>query len=136
MDIRRITDDYSVSPQIEPADCAAIAEAGFTCVICNRPDMEIPPALQSNQMRAAAEEAGLTFHELPLTHQTLMQSASTQAELIAGASGPVLAYCASGTRSTMVWALGKSGDMPADEIIAAGGAAGYDLTMLRGALDR
>ena len=46
MDIRQITPDFAAGPQIEPADMAALAEAGFTTVINNRPDAEIPPDLQ------------------------------------------------------------------------------------------
>ncbi|MDE3029426.1 MAG: TIGR01244 family phosphatase, partial [Paracoccaceae bacterium] len=41
MEIRALTPDYAVSPQIEPADVAAIKAAGYTTVICNRPDREI-----------------------------------------------------------------------------------------------
>ena len=53
-----------------------------------------------------------------------------------GSTGPVLAYCRSGTRSATAWALGQAGDRPADEILTAGRNAGYDLShlapMLRG----
>lgn len=40
MDIRKINDDLSVSPQIAISDLKAIAEAGFRSVISNRPDGE------------------------------------------------------------------------------------------------
>ncbi|MBT8412600.1 MAG: TIGR01244 family phosphatase, partial [Octadecabacter sp.] len=50
-------------------------------------------------------------------------------------SGPVLAYCASGTRSSIVWALGQAGTMATDEIITAAAAAGYDLSGLKPQLD-
>jgi uncharacterized protein (TIGR01244 family) len=53
-----------------------------------------------------------------------------QRHLIDAASGPVLAYCRSGTRCTHVWALGQAGDMPADRIIATAAAAGYDVSGL------
>jgi uncharacterized protein (TIGR01244 family) len=47
----------------------------------------------------------------------------------------VLAYCASGTRSSIVWSLGQAGKMPTDAIIAATAQAGYDLAGMRGQLD-
>ena len=53
MDIRQITPRYSVSPQINPEDFAAIKAAGFTKVICNRPDVENPPSHQADAMAAA-----------------------------------------------------------------------------------
>ncbi|GGL65074.1 TIGR01244 family sulfur transferase [Wenxinia marina] len=132
MDIRPITDGYAVSPQIDPADMAAIRDAGYVLVLCNRPDAENPPDLQADAMRRAAEAAGLAFVENPVTHQGLNEDmVRLQRETIDGAGGPVLAYCASGTRSTIVWALGQAGERPADEIVGAAANAGYDIAGLR-----
>jgi uncharacterized protein (TIGR01244 family) len=136
MDIRQITPDYAVSPQIEPADMPAIAAAGFRAVICNRPDAEVPHELSTEVMRIAAEAAGLGFVVNPVTHQTLnMDMVAEQTAAMAAAGGPVLAYCASGTRSSIVWSLGKASEMAADDIIAATAKAGYDLAGLRPRLE-
>ena len=136
MDIRPLTPRYAVSPQIDPEDLSDIAAAGFTTVICNRPDEEVPPSHQSAAIAAAAEAAGLTFHALPITHQTMTpDSVARQRDLIAGADGPVLAYCASGTRSSVMWALGAAGEMPVDEILTATTRAGYALENLRPTLE-
>ena len=136
MDIRPITDSYAVSPQIALEDIAAIAEAGFTTVICNRPDAEIPTQIQADAMRQAAEAAGLRFIENPITPGGLSEDVvAAHGTAIDQANGPVLAYCASGTRSTFAWALTQAGALPTDQIIAAGAAQGYDLGMLRGTLD-
>ena len=134
MDIRPLADGYAVAPQIEPGDMAELAGAGYALVICNRPDAENPPERSAARMAEAAAAAGLRFEALPLTHDTLAAQAGRQRALIDGAGGPVLAYCASGTRSAVIWALGQAGDRPADEIVAAGARAGYDLGPLRGAL--
>jgi len=132
MDIRQITPDYAAGPQIEPADMATLAEAGFTTVINNRPDAEIPPDLQSPAMRAAAEAAGLTYVENPVINGGLsMDMVTGQGAAIEAATGPVFAYCRSGTRSTIVWALSQAGTTPADDLIEAASNAGYDLTGLR-----
>ena len=40
MDVRRITDELAVAPQISVADVAEIKAAGFRSVVCNRPDDE------------------------------------------------------------------------------------------------
>ncbi|MGR3759024.1 TIGR01244 family sulfur transferase [Roseobacteraceae bacterium NS-SX3] len=136
MDARELTPRYSVSPQISAEDLPAIAEAGFTTVICNRPDAEVPPSHQAAAIRAAAEAAGLRFEELPLTHQTMTpENVARQRALIEGSEGPVLAYCASGTRSSVVWALGQAGEMGTDDILGKAAAAGYQLDSLRPALD-
>lgn len=136
MDIRQITPRYAVSPQIDPEDIAAIKAAGFTTIICNRPDAEISPSHHAAVIAEAATAAGLAFHVLPLTHQTMTPDrVAEQRALIEAATGPVLAYCASGTRSSVVWSLGQAGHLPVDEIMQATSRAGYDLSGLRPQLD-
>ena len=66
MDIRPLSPDYAVSPQIDPEDFAAIRAAGYTTVIDNRPDGEIPPHLHTDEMRRAAEALGLVFVANPV----------------------------------------------------------------------
>jgi uncharacterized protein (TIGR01244 family) len=137
MDIRQITPRYSVSPQIAPEDLAAIVAAGFTRVICNRPDGEVPATLQSSELSRAAAAAGIEFFILPLTHQTMDSgNIARQRAFIDGTDGPVLAYCASGTRCAVIWALSQAGNMPSDAILGATSAAGYALDQLRPLLDK
>jgi uncharacterized protein (TIGR01244 family) len=136
MDIRQITPAYSVSPQIAPEDIPGIVAAGFTTIIDNRPDSEIPLELSSGVMRAAVEAAGLTFVVLPATHQTMTpELISAQMAAVAGSRGPVLAYCASGTRCSVIWSLGQAGQLSTDEILRATARAGYDLSGLRARLE-
>lgn len=134
MQINQITPDYAASPQIMPADADTIAAQGFTIVICNRPDAEVPPAQQSDAVRTAVEAAGMTFVDNPVTHQGLNMD-MVHAQTAAAAQGKTLAYCASGTRSTIVWALGQAGKMPVDDIVAAAAKAGYDLNGMRSQLE-
>ena len=137
MDIREIPPRYSVSPQINPEDLAAIKAAGFTKVICNRPDEEIPASHQASVMQAAADRAGLEFFALPLTHQTMTpENVSVQMAAIDASEGPVLAYCASGTRCSVIWALAQVGQLSADEILTTTMRAGYDLSGLRPRLEQ
>ena len=137
MDIRTLSPDYAVSPQISATDIPAVLEAGFRTIICNRPDAEIPPSHQAMAMRAAAEAAGLSFVENPVTHQGLTpEVVDAQGQAIAASDGPTLAYCASGTRATIVWALSQAGKQEADSLIAAAADAGYDISGLRPHLSR
>lgn len=136
MDIRPLTPAYAVSPQIDPEDLPAIAAAGFHTVINNRPCSEIPPSHQNDAMTAAALAAGLSFVTLPVTHATLNQdTVNAQADACMAAAGPVLAYCASGTRCTIVWALGQVGKLDTDTILRTAADQGYDLGQMRGQLD-
>lgn len=136
MDIRPLTPRYAVSPQIDPSDLDAIKAAGFTTVICNRPDEEVPPSHQAAAIAAAAEAAGLTFKVLPITHQTMTPDAvAQQGAMVEAADGPVLAYCASGTRCSVIWALGAAQEMPVDEVLETARRAGYALDNLRPTLE-
>ncbi len=132
MDIREITPRYSVSPQISVEDIPAIVAAGFTCVICNRPDGEIPPSHHADVIAQAAQAAGLSFLINPLTHDTMTADRlDLQRQTLEASDGKVLAYCASGTRCTVAWMFGHAKDFSADELIAAASNGGYDLEALR-----
>lgn len=132
MDIRPITPDYAVSPQIDLSDLATIKAAGFHTIIDNRPDGEIPSHLHADAMRAAAEALGLTFVANPVIGGAMtMQNVAIQQTAIAAASGPVFAYCASGNRSSVVWALSQAGKMPEDDLVGLPARFGYQLDHLR-----
>lgn len=137
MDIRALTPSYAVSPQIDLADLPAIKAAGFTTVIDNRPDGEIPPHLHTAEMRAAAEALGLTFVANPVIGGALtMDNVTAQRAAIEAATGPVFAYCASGNRSSVVWALAHAGKLPTDDLINIPARFGYQLDHLRPTLDQ
>lgn len=128
MDIRPLSPTFAVSPQIAVEDIPAIVAAGYTTIICNRPDAEVPPSHQAQAIGAAATAAGLNFVVKPVTHQGLnMELIADQKASMDAADGPILAYCASGTRSSIVWSFAQAGEMPTSDIIAATSAAGYDL---------
>ena len=136
MDIRALTPDYAVSPQILPEDLAAIKAAGFTTVIDNRPDGEIPAALHGVQMKAAAEALGLTFVINPVLPGDFSEAVLfAQRAAIDAASGPVFAYCASGNRCSCVWALVTAGARPTDELIEVPARFGYNLEGLRARIE-
>ncbi len=131
MDIRQLTDSYAVTPQITPADVAAIKAAGFVRVICNRPDAENPAELQAARMRQHVEAAGMEFVENPISPGNFGPDiVNTQAQAMR-AAGPVLAYCASGNRSSHAWALALAGQLPADKLIETAARCGYNLEAIR-----
>lgn len=136
MDIRALTPTYAVSPQIDPEDLPAIKAAGYTTVIDNRPDGEIPPHLHTPVMEEAAKALGLTFVANPVIGGAMTpENVAIQRAAIEASSGPVFAYCASGNRSSVVWALAHAGLKPADELIGIPARFGYQLEHLRPALE-
>ncbi|QGZ95707.1 TIGR01244 family sulfur transferase [Terricaulis silvestris] len=133
----RVTPEFAVAGQLEPTDIARASSEGFAAVIVNRPDGEDPGQPREAEMKAAAEAAGMRFVSLPYTGRTPPGVVAETAALLDETKGPVLAYCRTGKRSIMAWALAQalSGARRPDEIIALAARAGYDLQGARGALD-
>jgi uncharacterized protein (TIGR01244 family) len=134
-DFRRVTDEFSVSPQIELADIAVAAAQGFTLVINNRPDGEQPGQPASADVEAAARAAGLDYVHIPVVGSPTPDQVEANRVAVAGADGPVLAFCRSGTRSIVTWSIGQamSGERGRGELTGLGREAGYDLSGVLGA---
>ena len=135
--IRHINESISVAPQIAVEQVAEIAAAGFKTIVNNRPDDEDAGQPSGDEIRAAAEAAGLKYVAIPVTHAGFSHpqiDAMTQA--LTDSDGPVLAYCRSGTRSCNLWALAaaKAGRNP-NLLLAQAEDAGYDLRGIRPMLD-
>lgn len=109
----------------------AIKDAGFTHVICNRPEPESAPGDKPQDIQSAAEAAGLTFADNPVVPgQLTIENVEAQVE-----NGKTLAYCASGTRSAIVWALSQAGKQPTSAIIDTLSDAGFPMPQLAGQID-
>ena len=136
MQYNTLSDDYSVSPQIDVTDVPSIAQAGFKSVICNRPDQENPVSRQIEAIRAAVEAAGMDFAENVFDPSSFgPDKIERQAKLLAQLPGPVFAYCASGNRCSVVWAFTQAGRVTTDRILDATTRAGYQLAHLRPQLE-
>jgi sulfide:quinone oxidoreductase len=106
MAITEITPAYSVSPQITPADVAAIKDRGFRSIMCNRPDGEGRDQPGEAEVRAEAERLGLAFAYVPVVSGHIEPAnVSDFTEAFERLPKPVLAYCRSGTRCQNLWAL-------------------------------
>ena len=129
-DFRRVTDQFSVSPQIAPADVAAAAAQGFVLIVNNRPDGEDPAQPAGAEIEAAAKAAGLGYVAIPVRGGPSAEQVAALRETVEAAKGPVLAFCRSGTRCIVTWSLGQAqaGDRSRQELIDLGAQAGYDLS--------
>ena len=131
-DIRPVTPDFAVAPQLLPGELAEAKARGFVFVINNRPDGEAPGQPTAAEMKAAAEAQGLGYAHIPVVGRPTEAQVKAVAEAAAGAGGPALAFCRSGTRSIVSWSLGQislgEAGRPREEIVRLGEAAGYDLS--------
>lgn len=134
---RRLSDSVLASPQISLADIEQARTEGVTLIVCNRPDDEEPGQLDSESIRSVAAEKGIDYLSIPITASGFSEpQVAAMADALAGAEGKVLAYCRSGTRSTLLWALAETstGGDP-DALAAQAHAAGYDLSPVRPVMD-
>lgn len=127
---------HAVAPQITPDDIPDLKEAGFTTIICNRPDAENPLELRADVLRTAVEAAGLRFEVNPVVGGGMtFDNVAAQSEFLRETDGKSLAYCASGMRCAVLWAFAMAGQLPTDDILSAVASAGYQLEGLRGQID-
>ncbi|AKH43465.1 uncharacterized protein (TIGR01244 family) [Altererythrobacter atlanticus] len=136
-DFRQLSDNFWASPQIGVDQVAEAAKLGFKLIVNNRPEDESADQTPGNAIETAAKEAGLTYIAIPITHAGFSETqVDMMADALANADGPVLAYCRSGTRSTLLWALARAqaGQSP-DSIAENTARAGYDVAPVRPAMD-
>lgn len=137
MTFRSLTTSLLVAPQITLEDVTAAKDEGIALIINNRPEDESPDQTPGVKIEAAARAAGLNYVAIPITHSGFSQPQVTaMADALANAKGKVLAYCRSGTRSTLLWALAEAsqgGDPDALTNMAA--KAGYDVSPVRPLMD-
>jgi uncharacterized protein (TIGR01244 family) len=129
--------DTLVSGQIMPEDLSALAAEGVTMIVNNRPDGEEPGQPAAVAIEAAARAAGIDYRWVPVASGFSPDQVEAMGAALEAADGKVLAFCRSGTRSTFLWALARSraGD-DGDELVRKAAAAGYDLSPIRGLLQR
>ena len=126
---KQLDDRTLVAPQIAPAQLAEAKAQGVTMVVNNRPDGEEPGQPMNDTLEAAAREAGLDYRHIPIARG--MGPAEVEAmrqALHECGEGKLLAFCRTGTRSTLAWAVAKRRD-GADraELERCAEQAGYSL---------
>lgn len=131
MDIRKIDDTISVAPQLTSADVAEAARLGFKTLVANRPDQEEPDQPSMADIEAAARENGMSWVYMPVESGNVSDEDIDQfGAMIHESEKPVLAFCRSGTRCTVLWALNAARATPAREIFDKARHAGYDISGL------
>jgi uncharacterized protein (TIGR01244 family) len=137
-DFRQVSQSFWASPQIALGDVSEARDRGITLIVNNRPEGEADDQVPGAAIEAAAKAAGLDYLAIPVSPAGFSEEqVDAMASALARSAGPVLAYCRSGTRSTLLWSLAqaKAGRAP-DEIAADAARAGYDVSPIRALLTR
>lgn len=130
MPIFKLSESLSVAAQITPQDVPNIAAQGFTTVVCNRPDGEVPDQASMDEIEAACNAAGLLFVRYPVNAMNFPGvDLDGLGELFDDPSQSVLAYCRTGTRCANLWVATRS-DEDTPEAIKVARDIGFDLSMV------
>ena len=135
-DIRKLSDEVLASAQLTLADLYTAKSVGVRLIVNNRPEGEAEDQVPGEAIEAAARAMGIDYLAIPISPGTFT-TAQVQAMIgaLAGAEGTVLAYCRTGTRSTLLWALAQAAmGVPTEAIASAAAAAGYDISPIRPAM--
>jgi uncharacterized protein (TIGR01244 family) len=126
---RQLDENTLVSGQIRPEDVAALKELGVTLIVNNRPDNEDVGQPEGEAIEAAARAAGIDYRHVPIARGMGPSDIEAMREAMhAVGGGKLFAFCRSGNRSTLAWAVAKSEDgMPREELEQCAGQAGFDL---------
>ena len=129
MIVRQLDDKTFVDGQIGPDDLTEVKALGVTMVINNRPDGEDDGQPTSEEIEAAARAAGLDYRHVPIARGMGPSDVEAMREAIhATGDGKLLAFCRSGNRSTLAWAIARNEDgTPRDELQRCAEGAGFSL---------
>ncbi len=133
-----MSDDYAVCASVAEADLRRAHELGFAMVINNRHDDETSEQLSSDEAAQIAAQLGMAYAHIPIQGSAVSESDLTALhEARTRANGPVLAYCGSGRRSSLLWAMNEvaEGRMSPDEVLKRAQSEGYDLHPIRPQLE-
>jgi len=129
IEIRKLTNEFAVSAQLDAPALATVAAAGYRSLICNRPDGEGADQPLFSEIQDAAAVSNINVRYLPVVSGKVTdEQAVVFAKLVAELPKPILAYCRTGTRSATLWALSESSRRPLPEILMRARDAGIDLS--------
>ena len=124
----KLDDHTLVCGQISPEEIAGLAEGGVTMLVNNRPDGEDVEQPAAAEIEAAAAAAGIAYRFVPVQRGIGPAEVEGMRDAIReAADGKLLAFCRSGTRSALTWALAKRTDgASAEEVTQRVSQAGFD----------
>jgi uncharacterized protein (TIGR01244 family) len=128
-DVRQLDDRTLIAGQIAPGDIAGLVAQGVTMIINNRPDGEDVGQPLAADIEAAAEAAGIGYRHIPIARGLGPSDVENMREAIESVGdGKMLAFCRSGNRSALVWAVARAEEgVPREQLEQAAAGAGISL---------
>lgn len=137
MNLKVLTPTLSVTPQISEGDVAELKQRGYKSIISNRPEGESPDQPSWDEIQAAAAGCGLEARHIPVVMGQLSDGDVVEfRRALKELPKPIAAFCRTGTRSTLLWALVNEASLTADERVRIAAEQGYDLEPFRARLEQ
>ena len=128
-----------VSPQINAADIDTAATQGITLIINNRPDGEEVGQPTNDSLQKIAEAKGIKWLWIPVVGgQITPEDIENSIAAFKEADGKTLAYCRTGTRSSMMWSFYQAAtdNLSTADILTNTSKAGYDFAQFTGMFEQ
>ena len=135
MKLAILTPHVSALAQPSEDDIRELADLGYRSIIGNRPDGEAPDQPAWATLQAAALARGMEAVHIPVVASQI-GAADIRAfrEALEGLPKPIVAFCRTGTRSALLWALANPDGLTPDDRIEIAAKQGYDLEPFRARL--
>ena len=136
MKLAILTPNLSALPQPAVEAIGDLADRGYRSIISNRPDGEAPDQPTWTDLKAAALARGMEAVHIPVVASQI-DEADIRAfhDALERLPKPIAAFCRTGTRSTLLWALANEAGLTVDERMQIAAKEGYDLQPFRALLE-
>ena len=137
MKLAVLTPSVTALPQPTVEDIGKLSAMGYRSVISNRPDGEAADQPDFAQIARAAAEHGMEALHIPVSLGQLDDSQVTAFRHALGRlPRPIAAFCRSGTRAALMWALANEANLTVNERLSIAGQEGFDLEPFRALMEK
>jgi sulfide:quinone oxidoreductase len=132
MKLAVLTPNVAALAQPSPDDMAELAQRGYRSIIGNRPEGESDDQPAWAELEAAAASHGMKAVQIPVVMgQITDEQVAKFRDALESLPKPIAAFCRSGTRAALMWALANQANLTVDERIGIAAKEGFDLEPYR-----
>ena len=132
--MKELPGDVFVTGQLLAAQMQALSEQGVMSFINNRPDMEAPIQPTSDELEQSAQTFGVDYFHIPMAGGLTPGLIEASVTAYKNTPRPIVAFCASGMRSAVLWGFAHVQEMGVESVMDALSAAGFNLEQIRAPL--
>jgi sulfide:quinone oxidoreductase len=129
--MKELPGDVFITGQLLAAQMQALSEQGVMSFINNRPDMEAPIQPRSEELEQAAQTLSVDYFHIPMAGGLTPGLIEASVTAFQNAPRPIVAFCASGMRSAVLWAFAHVDTLGVDGVMGALAEIGFNLEQIR-----